>query len=129
MSAYIITYERDRNGWWVASAQEVPGCRTQGRTISQARKRIREALGLFVDDADSAELIDDVKLPHEIRVQVEEYLAARRQAERELAEAQRLTREAAWALTESLHLGLRDASEILGLSHQRIQQILKREAV
>src|SRR5687767_2512437 len=48
VKSYRVTYERDPAGWWVAAVREVPGCHTQGRTLAQARRRIREALGLFV---------------------------------------------------------------------------------
>lgn len=58
MSTYHVVYRRDESGWWVASVREVRGCHTQGRTVDQARRRIREALELFVDDAPSATLVD-----------------------------------------------------------------------
>ena len=63
MSAYHVAYERDESGWWVASVREVRGCHTQGRTVDEARRRIRKAMELFVDDARSAKLVDNVKLP------------------------------------------------------------------
>ena len=63
MNTYHVAYERDASGWWVASVREVRGCHTQGRTVDEARRRIREALGLFVDHARVATLVDDVKLP------------------------------------------------------------------
>ena len=63
MSAYHVTYERDESGWWVASVRELRGCLTQGQTVDEARCRIRKAMELFVDDARSANLVDNVKLP------------------------------------------------------------------
>lgn len=51
MKRYRVTYERDESGWWVASVSGVRGCHTQGRTVDEARRRIKEALELFVDDA------------------------------------------------------------------------------
>src|SRR5438128_3073965 len=63
MKAYHVAYERDASGCWVASVREVRGCHTQGRTVDEARRRIRKAMDLFVDDARSAKLIDNVKLP------------------------------------------------------------------
>jgi hypothetical protein len=46
-SEYRVAYERDANsGWWVATVPELPGCLTQGRTIEQTRKRIREAIAV-----------------------------------------------------------------------------------
>ena len=58
MNIYNVTYLRDESKWWVASVREVPGCHSQGRTIDQARRRVREALESFVDDATSATLVD-----------------------------------------------------------------------
>ena len=62
VNAYHVVYERDEPGGWVASVREVRGCHTQGRTVDEARRRIRKAMNLFVDDARSAKLVDNVKL-------------------------------------------------------------------
>jgi predicted RNase H-like HicB family nuclease len=56
-----VAYERDDSGWWVASIREMRGCHTQGQTVDEARRRIREAMALFVDDAPTVKLVDDVK--------------------------------------------------------------------
>jgi predicted RNase H-like HicB family nuclease len=51
MTQYTVTYERDEeSGWWVAQVKEVPAAITQGRTIAEARRRVREALALVLDD-------------------------------------------------------------------------------
>lgn len=63
MTRYRVAYERDESGWWVASVNGVRGCHTQGRTVDEARRRIREALELFVDDARKASIVDDVRRP------------------------------------------------------------------
>ena len=61
VNTYHVAYERDDSGWWVASIREVRGCHSQGRTIDEARLRVREALGLFIeDDAVPAEFVDDL---------------------------------------------------------------------
>ena len=44
MKSYRVAYERDESGWWVASVRGVRGCHTQGRTVDEARRRIREAV-------------------------------------------------------------------------------------
>jgi predicted RNase H-like HicB family nuclease len=59
MKTYNVDYERDESEWWVASVRELPGCHSRGRTIDEARRRAREALELFVDDAQSAEVVDE----------------------------------------------------------------------
>lgn len=124
MNSYTVAYERDEDGWWVAYVPAIPGCHTQGRTIDQARRRIREALGLWVDDADTAVLIDDVRLPANVSRTLEEYREAKGQAERERAKAQDFSVRAVRALMEDMHLSVRDAAELLGISHQRVQQLL-----
>lgn len=123
--SYTVVYERDENGWWLAYVPAIPGCHTQGRTIDQARRRIREALSLWVDDAEDATLIDDVKLPVDIGHTVGEYQEAKGQAERERTRAQNLSIRAARALIIDMHLSVRDAADVLGISHQRVQQLLR----
>ncbi len=124
MSIYTVRYEKDETGWWVASVKEVRGCHTQGRTIDQARRRIREALGLFVDHADNAELIDDVVLPANARTLLKRVLSTRKRAEEEAIKLQNTTAEAAEVLTKDVGVSVRDAGELLGLSHQRVHQLL-----
>jgi predicted RNase H-like HicB family nuclease len=59
---YTVDYVRSDDGWWTASVREVRGAHTQGRSIAQARRRVRQALGLFVDDAERAALLDNVRI-------------------------------------------------------------------
>lgn len=124
MSIYTIRYEKDETGWWIATVKEVRGCHTQGRTIEQARRRIREALGLFVDQAEKAELIDDVVLPANARSLLKRVLSTRKRAEEEAIKLQNTTAEAAEVLTKDVGVSVRDAGELLGLSHQRVHQLL-----
>jgi predicted RNase H-like HicB family nuclease len=48
-SKYVVTYERDDDDRWVAEVRGLAGCHTQGRTIEQARTRIREAIQAWFD--------------------------------------------------------------------------------
>ena len=128
MRTYTVSYERDERGWWVASVLELRGCRTQGRTIAQARSRIREALGLFVDNSERAALVERVKLAADARRALARLEAARQRAAKEQQHAQASTRDAVRVLTGKLRLSVRDAGELLGLSHQRVQQLARRRA-
>src|SRR5688572_13844204 len=125
MKRLRIRFERDVDGWWVASVPSIKGCHTQGRSIRQARERICEALALFVDDVDAFELEEDVRLPSTVGRVLARTQAARRKAHDEAERAQTSTAEAARLLTQDLHLSVRDAGELLGLSHQRVQQLLE----
>jgi predicted RNase H-like HicB family nuclease len=121
---YTIEYEHDADGWWVASARGVKGCHTQGRTIEQARERVREALVLVVgDSARNARLYDNVKLPLATRHLLKQHETARARAEAEAERAAQATRAAVEKLTD-MGLSTRDAGELLGLSRQRVNQIL-----
>jgi len=121
---YTVKIERDETGAWVARVPEVPGCHTYGRSLRQAKRRIREALALWVDDADQAELSFDVRLPREAARSVARARTVRDAADRAQREALDVTRRTATELTRSSRLSIRDAAELLGVSHQRIQQLL-----
>lgn len=123
MAKYTATYTHDDDGWWTVRIKEVQGVHSQGRSISQARKRVREALALFVDDADPAQIADDIKLPPVARKLVMKLEVVTRDAERALARMATAKEQAARKLIATM--SVRDAGAVLGLSHQRVQQLAK----
>jgi predicted RNase H-like HicB family nuclease len=124
MKTYHVTYERDESGWWVASVRGLRGCHTQGRTVDEARRRIVEALELFVDDPRSAKIVDVVKLTAAAKNAVRAYETLRRRAAEEDRRAALAARRAVRALQGGpLNLSARDAARVLGLSHQRVHQL------
>jgi predicted RNase H-like HicB family nuclease len=128
MNTYHVAYERDESGWWVASVREVRGCHTQGRTVDEARRRIREAMDLFVDDARAAKLIDDVKLPVTAAKAIRAYTTLRKRADREDRRASLAARRAVRLLRGGkLKMSARDAARLLGVSHQRVHQLVHDE--
>lgn len=124
MKTYRVAYERDESGLWVASVRGVRGCHTQGRTVDEARRRIREALELFVDNARKATLVDEVKLPTDAARAVRAYATLRKRAEQEDRRAALAARRAVRVLRSGrLKMSARDAARLLGLSHQRVHQL------
>jgi len=121
---YRVDISRDESGAWLARVPDVPGCHTYGRTLEQARRRIREALGLWVDGAERAELEFRIRLPSDVRGELERARSARERSAKAQLQAHEATVRAAKDLTERLGLSLRDASELLELSHQRVQQLV-----
>lgn len=119
---YTVTYERDEKGFWVAHVKGIAGCHTQGRTIAQARDRVREALALFDEHADKARLEDDVRLPSDVNRLVSAQRSARTKQEAVEAELRALNVKAARALTKQVGLSLRDAGELLGASQESVRQ-------
>ncbi len=47
---FNVVIERDSVGLLEASVPELPGCHTQARTLDMLEKRIREAIGLYLED-------------------------------------------------------------------------------
>jgi predicted RNase H-like HicB family nuclease len=124
MKTYRVVYELDESGHWIVTVPAVKGCHTYGRSIRQARERIREALGLFVRGAGRARLVDEVRLPVNLRRLVNVQRSARKSAEEQQARAQAAIRNAVRRLTREHRLSVRDAGELLGISYQRVQQLL-----
>lgn len=59
---YTAVFHLDPSGWWFAEVPELAGCHTQGRTVDQARERIREAIAVWLDVPDDAFTIrDDIR--------------------------------------------------------------------
>jgi predicted RNase H-like HicB family nuclease len=124
---YTAKFSLD-NGTWLAEIVEIPEVHTFGRTLGKAQEYILDALALWLDEP-----IDTVRprvvfnvpdLPDEIRSSVQLAVGARAVAEGVNKEAAELMTAAASALVRDGHLSIRDASDILGISHQRVHQIL-----
>src|SRR5438132_1088472 len=62
-TTYKAVFERDESGAWIVRIPAIRGCHTYGLTLNQARRRIRETLSLWVDDADDALIEEEIRLP------------------------------------------------------------------
>ena len=121
---YVAVYERDpEDDAWNVRIQDLDGCQTHGRSLRQAQARIREALGLWLD-RDPQQLMIRDELPADMTAVADTVSRARQDAERAGTKAQEETTRAVKRLTD-LGLSRRDAAELLGLSHQRVQQLLE----
>jgi predicted RNase H-like HicB family nuclease len=127
---YTVRYELDESGAWNAQLKQLPGVITHARSIAQARRYIREALALWLDDdvaAENAELVDDVRIETIGGTHVVSLLSKVQKERRDLealrAAVTKNTEHAAKQLAKA-GLSVRDVGELLGLSHQRVQQLL-----
>jgi hypothetical protein len=92
--------------------------------VDEARRRIREALSLFVVDAGRARLIDHVRLPATVERAIRAYTSLRKRADAEDRRASAAARRAVRVLRGgNLKMSARDAAALLGLSHQRVHQL------
>src|SRR5262245_56725059 len=120
---YKVTFERDEDGWWVATALDLRGCHTQGRSIGQARERLREAMALC-DVPETARLDETIHVGKRLDAELESLRTKREEADRLAAESAEETRRIAARLAKA-GLSRRDVGELLGLSFQRVQQLIK----
>ncbi len=126
MKAYKAMFRPDDNGWWFIDVPELPGCHSQARTIASGRDHIREAISLVANiDLDTF----DVEVDYELPKAQQAVIAKARRARERAAEAAQATEAAVRALQQgSVKLGIRDVAELVGVSYQRVAQIMKRPA-
>ncbi len=111
--------------WWAISVPALRGVHSQSRRLDQADKMAREAISLFLDvPVESVEVRVEAVLPSKLDADVKRAKAVRMNADNLQKEAAGATAQAARALVKGAHLTVRDAGKILGVSHQRIAQLL-----
>jgi DNA-directed RNA polymerase specialized sigma subunit len=81
-----------------------------------------------VDDAETAEIEDDVRMPAAVKGAVRSAQHMRRQLEAARTRVSAAEQRAVRYLRKTMKLGHRDAGSILGLSHQRVYQLEKKKA-
>jgi predicted RNase H-like HicB family nuclease len=120
---YVAVYKRDsESDAWLVRIKGIRGCHTYGRTLRQAEERIREALALWLDrDPNGLEITPE--WPGDL-VQIAAEVAEARDAAAASAQRAGLATAAAAKKLEEMGLSRRDAAEVLGISHQRVQQLL-----
>jgi predicted RNase H-like HicB family nuclease/DNA-binding CsgD family transcriptional regulator len=128
MKTYTARLERETDGRWTVELEEESRVHTWGKTVEQALTRLREAAALwFQADEDEIELVPHPVLPKATGRSVEQAREARAQARNADRLALEQTKRAAAALT-GRGISMRDAAAILGISHQRVHQLLAPEA-
>lgn len=120
---YTAHYTRE-DGWWIVRIQEAKGVHSNGRTLEEARRRVREALSLAIGDtAFTVDFSDKITLPADARRELSRHRTARRRLENETLQAVKAAKGAARALAKA-GLSVRDAGSLLGLTGARVSQIL-----
>ncbi len=127
MATYVVNARRTGD-WWALEVPGVPGAFSQCKRLDQAADLAREAIALVLDVPEGAIDVDvQPQLPTEAREVVERLHVARRQQEEASRQAQELAVDAIKDLVSSCRLSYRDVGHIVGLSHQRISQVVKAE--
>lgn len=119
-----VDIRQDETGAWIAQVRELPSCHTYGRSIAQAKERIREAMQLFEEELGrDPEVSFAVKLPRGVKAALRAAQVARERAEREASRASDATAAAVRELTAT-GVSMRDAADLIGVSSARVHQIV-----
>ncbi len=125
MRKLTAVFERDDNGYWLVELEEEPRVHSYGRTLAKAREHVLDASTLWFEVApEELNLVEDIRLPAPVKASLELARQEREHAQAAQEAAAGATRDAAHALVKDGHLSVRDAADVLGLSHQRVQQLL-----
>jgi predicted RNase H-like HicB family nuclease/DNA-binding CsgD family transcriptional regulator len=127
---FNVRYTPDDNGQWLVEVLSSPesepiGVYTHGRTLAKAEANAREALAVWfdVDDQDSFLLLPTINIEPRLISKAVEAKNRREALRKQEAEAAKLTAEAVADLA-ARGLSTRDIAYIVGISHQRVQQLL-----
>ena len=122
--AYVAVYERDPGrGAWLVHIDGIDGCHTHGRTLRQAGERISEALAAWLD-REPGEFVIEHEWPGAVTALAADVAAVRSASDDAAALALKQSRAVA-ATLDRMGLSRRDTADVLGLSHQRVQQLLE----
>jgi predicted RNase H-like HicB family nuclease len=124
MTTYTAVLTRDPEpGVWTAQLAEEERVHTFGRSIQAALDHLKDAAALWFEvPIDEIELVPDPVLPAMPRKHLCQALEARDAAETAVTFAQEWT---SLVVSELSNYGLsrRDIAALLGISHQRVQQL------
>jgi hypothetical protein len=123
---YRATVEREPD-WWIISIPELD-IMTQARRIRDIRHMATDLVAAWLDkDPNDVRVeIEDFTPPAAVVAQMEQAKELLAHATREQEQAGRLASDAVGILVEDLGLTLREAAEVLGISHQRVAQLHRR---
>lgn len=121
-----IFRDREDSRFWLARVDLDGGHLTQGRTIAEARSMARDLAALVLEVDDNLLVLEcHVDLGGDLDADVAEARRAREDLERIQHRSARTLRAAARRLVGEAHLTQRDAADLLGVSHQRVAQVLR----
>lgn len=119
------TAEVTRSGkWWAIVVPELPGVFSQSRRLDQVEAMTRDAISLWFDEPEKT--FDVVTKIAGLPADIEKVVALAVTARARRDEANRAVATAAEYLVKKMNLPYRDAGELLGISHQRVGQLIDR---
>jgi predicted RNase H-like HicB family nuclease len=128
-AATTYTAKAIRSGnWWAIEVPELEGVFSQARRLDQIEYMARDAIAGVLDvDPDSLDVVVEPELPSEWREHLDELESIRVAADTLTAMVSVKMRETVRLLHDDQGLPLREIGAVLGVSHQRIHQVLSQE--
>lgn len=115
--------------WWAINVLDVPRVHTQARRLDQVETMARDAIALLLDVPEgSFDVVVKPILPRPLQVEVQRVRRLREKAVSVQREATSASADAVLDLAAKGHLSVRDIGRILGISHQRVDQIARTKA-
>jgi predicted RNase H-like HicB family nuclease len=112
--------------WWALEAPDIPGAYSQVKRLDHAESMMREALALLLDvDENSFDVDLEVHLSDGLDRVIEELSSRRERVEQDVHDVFEEQADLARRLVNKHALSVRDSGWLLGLSHQRISQLVK----
>jgi predicted RNase H-like HicB family nuclease len=109
--------------WWTIELPEIDTV-TQARNVSEIEAMAREAASLHLNVApESIHITVTIKLPDDVRIEIEEARAREAAAREAASDAAALYRHAATRLRTTYGMTLNDTGTVLGVSKARAHQL------
>ena len=122
--AYRVSAERNERGWWIVRVLDFRHVVTQARRASEIEEMARDVIALLEEvPPDSF----DLDIRHHVSGDLDEDIAEVRRLRREADDLAARSRDATADVARRLHdagLSGREIGALLGIAHQRAQQIL-----
>lgn len=122
---YNVTVEREP-GFWIIRVPDMDAVVTQARRLADVKQNAREAIAVWRDEpVSSIDVVVSLVVPPVVQRALDDARQLRKEANERLDRAAEATSDAARKLTKDLGLTLREAAEILGVSFQRVAQLVE----
>ena len=123
-SGYRVEVVRSGD-WWAITVPDLRGVFSQVKRLNRVEATAREAIAMMLDVDESEIGPIDVRIhpPEDVAGLLDELRHSMAAASQATAAATRARREAARQLSEA-GVPMRDIGQLLGVSHQRVSQIL-----
>ena len=121
---YRVSAQRNERGWWIVRVLDMRHVVTQARRASDVEEAARDVIALLEEVPPDA---FDVEVTHHVADELDAEIAEARRLREEADGLVRRSREATADTARKMRdagLSVREIGALLGIAHQRAQQIL-----